>query len=68
MRRGAGDISFVADIIPGLDGLGAVGSAAECREQIDAFMRAGATPVVFPFAAPGPAARASALETFRAFP
>ena len=51
-----------------LDGLGAVGSADECREQIANFVRAGATPVVFPFAAPGPAARASALETFRAFP
>jgi probable F420-dependent oxidoreductase len=51
-----------------LDGLNAVGSAAECREQLAAFAGAGATPVVFPFAAPGPAARASLLATFRAFP
>ena len=51
-----------------LDGLGAVGSATECREQIHAFVRAGATPVVFPFATPGTTARASTLETFRAFP
>jgi probable F420-dependent oxidoreductase len=51
-----------------LDGLGAVGTADECREQLAAFARAGVTPVVFPFAAPGPAARASMLGTFRSFP
>jgi 5,10-methylenetetrahydromethanopterin reductase len=51
-----------------LDGLGAVGSAEECHAQIAAFARAGVTPVVFPFAPPGPAARASLLRTFRAFP
>jgi probable F420-dependent oxidoreductase len=51
-----------------LDGLGAVGPAGACREQLDAFARAGATPVVVPFAPPGPAARASMLGTFRAFP
>jgi probable F420-dependent oxidoreductase len=51
-----------------LDGLGAVGPADHCREQIAAFARTGATPVVLPFAPPGPAARASMLGTFRAFP
>ena len=51
-----------------LDGLGAVGPAEACREQIGAFARFGATPVVLPFAPPGPAARASLLRTFRAFP
>ncbi len=51
-----------------LDGLGAVGDAAACRAQIEAFARAGATPVVLPFAAPGDGARASLLRTFRAFP
>jgi probable F420-dependent oxidoreductase len=51
-----------------LDGLGAVGSADFCREQIDAFARAGATPVVLPFAPAGPAARPSMLRTFRSFP
>jgi probable F420-dependent oxidoreductase len=51
-----------------LDGLGAVGPIDACRAQIAAFARAGATPVVLPFAPPGPAARASMLETFRAFP
>jgi probable F420-dependent oxidoreductase len=51
-----------------LDGLGAVGPAAACREQLAAFARSGATPVVLPFAPPGPAARASLLGTFRAFP
>jgi probable F420-dependent oxidoreductase len=51
-----------------LDGLGAVGSAGACRERLAACARAGVTPVVFPFAAPGPAARASMLRTFRAFP
>jgi probable F420-dependent oxidoreductase len=51
-----------------LDGLGAVGTADHCREQLAAFARTGATPVVLPFAPPGPAARASMLRTFRAFP
>jgi probable F420-dependent oxidoreductase len=51
-----------------LDRLGAVGPADFCREQIDAFARAGVTPVVLPFATPGSAARASLLRTFRAFP
>ena len=51
-----------------LDGLGAVGSPDECREQIGLFARTGVTPVVFPFAPPGPPARASLLRTFRAFP
>jgi probable F420-dependent oxidoreductase len=51
-----------------LDGLGAVGSADFCRAHLDAFARTGVTPVVLPFAPPGPAARASLLRTFRAFP
>jgi probable F420-dependent oxidoreductase len=51
-----------------LDGLGAVGPADHCREQLAAFARTGATPVVLPFAPAGPAARASMLRTFRAFP
>ncbi len=51
-----------------LDGLGAVGSADVCRERLGAFAATGATPVVIPFAPPGPAARASILGTFRAFP
>jgi alkanesulfonate monooxygenase SsuD/methylene tetrahydromethanopterin reductase-like flavin-dependent oxidoreductase (luciferase family) len=51
-----------------LDGLGAVGTADLCHEQLDAFARTGVTPVVLPFAPPGPAARASLLRTFRAFP
>jgi hypothetical protein len=33
-----------------------------------AFAHTGATPVVLPFAPPGPDARASLLRTFRAFP
>jgi len=51
-----------------LDGLGAVGSADVCHERIADFARTGATPVIVPFAPPGPAARASMLRTFRAFP
>lgn len=51
-----------------LDGLGAVGPEAHCRERLAAFARAGATPVVLPFAPAGPDARASLLRTFRAFP
>jgi probable F420-dependent oxidoreductase len=51
-----------------LDGLGAVGPADLCREQLAAFARTGATPVVLPFAPPGPAARESLLRTFRTFP
>ncbi len=51
-----------------LDGLGAVGLADFCRERLGAFAATGVTPVVIPFAPPGPAARASILGTFRAFP
>jgi probable F420-dependent oxidoreductase len=51
-----------------LDGLGAVGPADHCRAQLAAFARTGVTPVVLPFAPPGPTARASLLRTFRAFP
>ena len=51
-----------------LDGLGAVGPADVCREQMDAFAATGVTPVVLPFAPPGPDARASLLRTFRTFP
>ena len=51
-----------------LDGLGAVGPAGFCHERIGAFAATGVTPVVVPFAPPGPAARASLLRTFRAFP
>jgi len=51
-----------------LDGLGAVGPADHCRAQLDAFARAGVTPVVLPFASPGPGARDSMLRTFRTFP
>jgi glutamate carboxypeptidase len=32
-RRGAGDIAFVTDIVPGLDGLGAEGSGAHSPEE-----------------------------------
>jgi probable F420-dependent oxidoreductase len=66
----AGDRSGAVQAISGrfLDGLGAVGPAAECREQFTAFAHAGVTPVVYPFAPPGPAARGSLLRTFRAFP
>jgi glutamate carboxypeptidase len=36
MKRGAGDISFVADIVPGLAGIGATGQGAhEPGETID---------------------------------
>jgi probable F420-dependent oxidoreductase len=51
-----------------LDGLGAVGPADFCHERIGAFEATGVTPVIVPFALPGPAARASLLGTFRAFP
>jgi hypothetical protein len=51
-----------------LDGLGAVGPADRCREQIAAFARTGVTPVVLPFAPSGPGARVSMLRTFRTFP
>jgi probable F420-dependent oxidoreductase len=66
----AGDRAGAVKGISGrvLDELGAVGPADACREQLAAFARAGATPVVLPFAPPGPAARASLLGTFRAFP
>ena len=62
----AGAVKGVSERV--LDGLGAVGSADFCREQMNAFARTGATPVVLPFAPPGPGARASMLKTFRSFP
>ncbi len=62
----AGAVKGVSERV--LDGLGAVGSVEFCREQMHAFARAGATPVVLPFAPPGPGARASMLKTFRSFP
>lgn len=62
----AGAVKEISERV--LDGLGAVGTAAACRAQIEAFARTGATPVVLPFAPPGPTARASLLRTFRAFP
>jgi probable F420-dependent oxidoreductase len=62
----AGAVKEISERV--LDGFGAVGSAEACREQMAAFARTGATPVVLPFAPPGPAARASLLRTFRAFP
>ena len=51
-----------------LDGLGAVGPAGFCHERLGAFAATGVTPVVVPFAPPGPTARASLLRTFRTFP
>jgi probable F420-dependent oxidoreductase len=62
----AGAVKGISERV--LDGLGAVGSADFCREQMKAFARTGATPVVLPFAPPGPGARASMLKTFRSFP
>ncbi len=62
----AGAVKGISERV--LDGLGAVGPADFCRAQFDAFARTGATPVVLPFAPPGPEARASLLRTFRAFP
>src|SRR5258706_272103 len=62
----AGAVKEISERV--LEGLGAVGSAEACRAQMAAFARTGATPVVLPFAPPGPAARASLLRTFRAFP
>jgi len=62
----AGAVKGISERV--LDGLGAVGSAEACREQINAFARTGATPVVVPFARPGTDARASMLGTLRAFP
>src|SRR5438034_3304196 len=59
----AGAVKGISERV--LDGLGAVGSADFCREQMNAFARTGATPVVLPFAPPGPGARASMLKTFR---
>jgi probable F420-dependent oxidoreductase len=66
----AGDRAAAVKGVSGrvLDGLGVVGDASACRAGIEAFARAGATPVVLPFAPPGPAARAALLQTFRAFP
>lgn len=65
-RRSRGAVKGIFTRV--LDGLGAVGSADAYREQLGAFARAGATPVVLPFAPAGPAAHASLLRTFRAFP
>jgi probable F420-dependent oxidoreductase len=62
----AGAVKGISERV--LDGLGAVGPAGLCREQLAAFARTGATPVVLPFAPPGPAARDSLLRTFRTFP
>ncbi|MGH7317409.1 MAG: hypothetical protein ACREJS_14235, partial [Candidatus Rokuibacteriota bacterium] len=62
----AGAVRAISERV--LDGLGAVGPAESCREQLAAFARTGATPVVLPFAPPGPTARESLLRTFRAFP
>lgn len=62
----AGAVKGISERV--LDDLGAVGTAAQCREQIAAFARTGVTPVVLPFAPPGPTARASLLRTFRTFP
>ncbi len=62
----AGAVKAISEGV--LDGLGAVGPADHCREQIDAFARTGVTPVVLPFAPPGAAARDALLRTFRAFP
>jgi probable F420-dependent oxidoreductase len=62
----AGAVKEISERV--LDGLGAVGTADACRAQIEAFARTGATPVVLPFASPGPTARASLLRTFRTFP
>ena len=62
----AGAVKGISERV--LDGLGAVGSADFCREQMNAFARTGATPVVLPFAPPGPGARGSMLKTFRSFP
>jgi len=62
----AGAVKGISERV--LDGLGAVGSAAACREQIGAFARTGAVPVVVPFARPGADARASMLATLRSFP
>jgi probable F420-dependent oxidoreductase len=61
-----GAVKAISDRV--LDGLGVVGPAGFCRERMAAFARAGATPVVLPFAPPGASARASMLGTFRAFP
>jgi len=62
----AGAVKSISERV--LDGLGAVGAAEHCRAQLAAFARPGVTPVVLPFAPPGPGARASLLGTFRAFP
>jgi 5,10-methylenetetrahydromethanopterin reductase len=62
----AGAVKGISERV--LDGLGAVGSVEACREQIGAFARTGAVPVVVPFARPGADARASMLATLRSFP
>src|SRR5712692_3508847 len=62
----AGAVKGISERV--LDGLGAVGSADFCREQLATFARPGVTPVVLPFAPAGPTAHASLLRTFRSFP
>ena len=62
----AGAVKGISERV--LDGLGSVGSVEACREQIGAFARTGAVPVVVPFARPGSDARASMLATLRSFP
>jgi probable F420-dependent oxidoreductase len=62
----AGAVKGISERV--LDGLGAVGPADVCRERLGAFAATGVTPVVVPFAPPGPEARASLLRTFRTFP
>src|SRR5262249_13388802 len=47
----AGAVKGISERV--LDGLGAVGSLAACREQIGAFARTGAVPVGVPFPRPG---------------
>src|SRR5262249_23965760 len=62
----AGAVKGISERV--LDRLGAVGSLPACREQIGAFARTGADPVVGPFARPGSDSGASMLATFRSFP
>src|SRR5262249_12275800 len=66
----AGDRAAAGEAISArlLDGLGAVRTSDFRRDQLGALGRVGVAPVVSPFAPSGPAARASLLKTFRAFP
>ena len=62
----AGAVTGVSDRL--LDGLGAVGSAASCRDRVAQYVKAGVRqPVVVPFA-PDADPRAAILRTIRAFP